>query len=133
MAVVTGTITNVFNFTNPLGPVQDATGKEVRCAFVTVNVTGTYAQADNAQILTVNTALQNLIRDGKTVGRIIDVALAQPGDEAGTLIGVNTLAISTFTLTFQLCGSDLITTEHAGAALGTLNRDICIFISYTVS
>lgn len=129
MAVLTGTITNAVHHTMPLGPVTDSSGNEIMCTLITVNVTGTYVQNDNAQVLLVGTAIENLIRDGKTVGTLLDVSMVAPGDENGTAIGVKTLAISTQTITFELTGGDL-TTEHAGALLGAFMRDIGLMVTY---
>jgi hypothetical protein len=131
MAVVSGTVQDVWGYTAPLGPVVDSSGNQVLCAFVSATFTGTYDQSSNAQITTLNTTIANRMHAGKTV-TLIDACFAAPGDEAGTPIGAKTTAISSTTLTCELTGGDL-STEHSAAALGTFNRPIAFLVSYTIT
>lgn len=131
MATLSGTIAAVTLLDMPTGPAKDSSGNEVWNALVTFGITGTYVQADNAQLTSVPTAMQNLLKWGKAI-TLRDVMLAAPGDESGTPIGVTTLAISTSTITFELTGGDL-TTEHAGAALATLNKPIALRVCFTAA
>ena len=47
-------------------------------------------------------------------------------------IGAKTLAISTSTITMELTGGDL-TTEHAGAALGTVGKPIGLRVCFSAA
>lgn len=129
MAVTSGTVTNVFNMNQPLGPKKTAAGLAIYTAFITVNIAGIYDQAANSQVLNVTTAMQNSMHNGKTVA-LLGAMFASPGDEAGTPIGAKTVAVSGTGLTFELTTGDMAT-EHAAAVLGTLNNDICFAVTYT--
>lgn len=131
MAVVAGTITNVFGHTTPGGPKVNGSGNAVLTCVIAATFTGTYAQSDNAQISAVPTAIQDSRRDGKTV-TILQSCMEFPGDEAGTIIGAKTVAVSTNDITLELTGSDL-TTEHSGAALGTMTSPIGFRVLYVLS
>jgi hypothetical protein len=133
MAVVTGTIVDAFGITTPMGPLRDGNSPplEIKGLYFTATFSGTYAQGDNAQLLLVPTVLASHITDGRTF-TLLSCALAQPGLEAGTVIGAKTIAISGTTITMELTGADL-TTEHANAVLGTMTRPICFFISLQMS
>lgn len=130
MAVVSGTVQDVFNYTAPLGSVVDSSGNQILCAFVTATFTGTYDQSADAQITTLNTTIASKMHSGKTV-TLIDACFVAPGDEAGTPIGAKSTAISSTTLTCELTGGDL-STEHSAAALGTFNRPIAFCVSYKI-
>lgn len=131
MTVLSGTITNIFNFSTPTGPVRDGATptKEVLSCYMTVTFSGTYVQGDNAQILAIPTAIQTAMKSGKTV-TLLDIAFAAPGDEAGTPIGAKTVVPSGADATMELTGGDL-STEHAAAALGTIGAPLCFFVSFS--
>lgn len=131
MAKITGTVNQVFGFTSPLGPKRDSSSNAVVCCYVNASFAGTYAQADDAQLTTVGATIAAAAKDGKTYN-VLSAAMAAPGDEAGTPIGVGPCTVSSNTISFQLTGGDL-STEHTGAALGTLNNDVCLFVCCTVS
>lgn len=131
MATVAGTIQNVFGFTTPAGPKVNGSGNAIQSCFITATFSGTYAQADNAQIAAVGAGIAAVRRDGKTV-TLVQACLAFPGDEAGSIVGAKTVAVSTDALTMELTTSDL-STEHSGAALGTFNAPIGFFVTYTLS
>lgn len=130
MAVITGTINNVWGFTTPLGPAKtnETPPQEVISCYVSASFSGTYAQADDAQLTLVPDAIESHWRKGKTI-TILDACFAAPGDEADVPIGANTVAVSGTTITFQLTGGDL-TTEHASAVLGTMARDVAFYVAF---
>lgn len=132
MAVVSGTIVDVFNISTPLGPKLTTAGLGVQSCFITVTFSGTYAQADNAQVLAITTAISSKLHNGgKTIALVPgSVGMAAPGDEAGTAIGAKTIAVSGTGITCELTDGDL-STEHAGAALGAMGHGICFHVMYT--
>jgi hypothetical protein len=130
MAVVSGTVQDVWNYTAPFGPVNDSSGNQVLTAYVSATFTGTYDQSADAQILLLNSTIASKMHAGKTV-TLIDACFAAPGDEAGTPIGAKTTAISSTTLTCELTGGDL-STEHSAAALGSFNRPIAFAVTYKI-
>ena len=129
MATLSGTIRDVALQQDPLGVKVDSSGRAVRTALVTFTITGTYVQADDAQITGVPAALKAIIKNGATIAFVRSACLASPGDEAGTAIGVGPITVSGTTLSFALTGGDLVT-EHAGAALGTINAPIGIWVTW---
>lgn len=131
MATLSGTVVAVDEFTTTVGPVKIGSNKTVYNCKVAFTITGTYVQAENAQLLAVPTAINAFTRKGDTIV-LLDAAFSAPGDEAGTAIGAKTVAVSTNDITFELTGSDM-TTEHAGALLGTITRPITLFVSYTTT
>lgn len=131
MAVVSGTINNVFGFTTPLGPKRNAAGAAIVGCLITASFAGTYAQADNAQLTAVGTAIAAAAKDGKTYTPL-QACFVAPGDEAGTALAAGAVTVSAGTMAFALNGSDM-TTEHAGAALGALSNDVCFFVTCAVS
>ena len=131
MATLSGTITSVSNFDAPNGPVADSSGNQVWNCMLHFTITGTYVQGDNAQLTGVPAAIQARMAWGKTP-TLLSVMFAAPGDEAGTAIGAKTLAISTTTITMELTGGDL-STEHTGAALGTVGKPIALRVCFTVA
>lgn len=130
MAVITGTVNNVWGFTVPLGPAKtsDTPPQEVLSCYISASFSGTYAQADNAQLLLVPDAIESHWRKGKTI-TLLAAAFAAPGDEADVPIGAKTVAFSGSTITLELTGGDLVT-EHAGAVLGAMDRDIALFVTF---
>ena len=129
MATLHGSIIGVHSHRSR--PDYNGSGAQVMSCFVDVMWTGTYVQADNVDVLSVDAAIQASLRDGKTV-TLLDAAFAYPGDEAGTVIGAKTVAVSTSDITAELTGSDL-TTEHTGAALGTMAASIGLFVSFKLT
>jgi hypothetical protein len=130
MAVTSGTISSI-DFVTPTGARFNGSNNQVMGCFLTATFSGTYDQGADSQILTVTTAIQNKRRDGKTV-TLLDAAFAAPGDEAGTVIGAKTLAVSGSGLTMELTQSDL-STEHSAAALGSFNVPIAFFVTFVLS
>jgi len=132
MAVLTGTISSIHNFSTVVGNRTDGSGNSVMCCLLAATFSGTYAQADNAQLTLVPTAIKDSMRLESTV-TLLSAAFAQRGLESTTPIGAGPLCtVSGTSITFQLTGSDL-TTEHASAALGTMNEPIWFFVSFTTS
>lgn len=129
MATLSGTIRDVALQQDPLGIKKDSSGRSVRTALVTFTITGTYVQADDAQLLLVPTAMKALIKNGATIYAIRSACMCAPGDEAGTPIGVGAVTVSGTTLSFSLTGGDLVT-EHAGAVLGTINAPIGLWVTW---
>ena len=128
MAVVSGTIQNVWGHTAVLGPAADSSGNPVLGCFISATFTGTYA-AENAQILAVTTAIQNSRRDGKTV-TLIDACCASPA-VSGTTMGADTVAKSGTGLTMNLTKTDL-GTEHDAATVINENP-LAFFVTYKLS
>jgi hypothetical protein len=98
MAVTSGTILSV---TTEKAPDQrDPLGRSV----VFFTVSGTYAQANNSQLLAVATLIQNSRRNGKTLTmQALSVRqLARKQGAEDVLLGIKTLAISTNDITFEI-------------------------------
>ena len=129
MATLHGTVVAVHGITNPSGPVVDSAGAMIQCCYLHVNFTGTYAQANDADVLLVPAAIAGFMHDGRTI-TILQAAMAAPGDEAGTPIGIQAATVSSTTISFQLSDGAL-TAEHANAALGAFTRPIAIFVVYS--
>jgi len=132
MAVTPGTITSVGQHRTNAGPVTNASGVPIFSCVVAATFAGTYAQADDATLTAVPTAIQNSRRDGKTVV-MVGMTMEQPGLEGTTPIGAGPL----FTLSggvdavFPLTTGDL-STEHANAALSDFNRPIQFAVTYSL-
>lgn len=96
----------------------------------------TYAQADNAQVLTLGAAIAAQAKDGRTYTPIPSgLAFAGLGDEGASTgnAGAKTLAMSSTTMTFEVTtGAVGAATEHANAALGAYATGIKVFVAYTV-
>ncbi len=133
MAVVSGTITSVGQHSTNAGPVVNGSSVPVMSCVIAATFTGTYAQADDATITAIPTAIQNSRRDGKTVV-MLGMTMESPGLEGTTPIGAGPL----FTLSggtaavFPLTTSDM-STEHAGAALSTFTRPILFRVTYSLA
>ena len=134
MAVLSGTIRDVSLCQTPLGIKTDNSSPKRRVATVllTFTITGTYAQADNAQILLVPAGIESRLRNGWTVNTLLGACAAAPGDENGTPIGVGAVTVSTTSLAFPLTGGDL-TTEHSNAALAAMTEPIGMWVTFTYS
>lgn len=132
MATLSGTITSVALIDTPSGSVIDSSGNLVQNAVIHFTISGTYVQADDAQLTGVPAAMRTRMAGGKTP-TLISAMFAAPGDEAGTPIGAGpTITVSGTTLSFPLTGGDL-STEHAGATLGTVGKPIAIRVCYTIA
>lgn len=97
MAVTSGTVASVAQIkSDTLDPLQ--------FAVVYFTMSGTYAQADNSQLLTVPTLIQNSLRNGKTV-TMKTVGLwqaARKSSDPTVLLALKTVAISSTTVTFEI-------------------------------
>jgi len=134
MATLAASSMQAFGHTAVSGPRSNASGNNVFVCYVSGFFSGTYVQADNAQFTGVGGASGVIAasrRDNKTV-TLLDAMFAAPGDEAGTKLGAKTVAVSTADITCELTGGDL-TTEHAGAALGTVGEPVVLAVSYVLS
>jgi hypothetical protein len=130
MATLSGSNIQVFNHTTVTGPSYDSSNKAVYCCYIVCEFSGTYVQADNANVLLVTTAIADSLRTGDTIA-LLDAAFAAPGIEgSSTVIGAKTVAVSGTGITLELTGADL-STEHAGAALSAMTKPIAFHITYT--
>lgn len=129
MAVVSGTIQNIWGHTTVLGPSADSSGNPVLGCFVSATFSGTYSQSDKAAISAVATAIQNSRRDGKTV-TLIDAACASAA-VTGTTMGAKATAISTADITCDLSKTTLLV-EHDAATVINSNP-IAFFVLYKLS
>lgn len=133
MTTLAMTVASVFGFTTPAGPYQsgDSTPQQELGCFIMANFTtgDTYAQADDATISGVATAIQNARRNGKTV-TLIGAATVASGLETATQFGLGMpTSFASGTIVAPVTGADL-TTEHAGAAMGTCNRPVCLAVGF---
>ena len=131
MATLSGTITSVALIDTPSGSVIDSSGNLVQNAVIHFTISGTYVQADDAQLTGVPAAMRTRMAGGKTP-TLLDAMFCAPGDEAGTPIGCSSVAVSGTTIGFALTGGDL-STEHAGATLGTVGKPIALRVCYTIA
>lgn len=98
MAVTSGTVHSVAVLKD------DALNDKLKVALVLFTMSGTYAQANNSQLLAVPTLIQNSRRNGKTV-TLVDAMLWQAARSAAdpdVLLGLKTVAISTADITFEI-------------------------------
>lgn len=133
MAVVTGTVQEVWGFQRPAGNSQhhtiSAKEQELDCCFVSVIFDdGTYADADEAQF-DPTTAIENSLRDGKTVAPL-DAACVRAGVENGSIIGANTVTISSDNVKCRLLQEDLSTERADGAMSSTWTDPIVFCVSF---
>lgn len=132
MATLSGSNIQVYGHTTSTGPIYDSAGKAVWNCFLTCEFSGTYAQADNANILLVTDAIADSLRSGETIA-LLSAAFSSPGIEAtNTVLGAKTVAVSGTGLTLELTGADL-STERANGALGTMVRPLNFYVTYTRS
>src|SRR5690242_3109602 len=119
MAVVNGTVHSVYTLQS------DAVGT-VQLAGILFTLSGTYAQADNAQLQNLDTLIGASRRDGfngKAVS-ILGVALLQHATQQtdpSHFMSLKTVALSTTTATFEVTDNDE-TTELANGAVPTQDR-----------
>lgn len=133
MAVVAGTVTNVFGHTAVGGPKTDSAGDRIYQCYVAVTITGTYAQADDASVLLLNTAIANSLRSGKTIN-LRDASWVAPGiqvvSSADVKIGASGTAISSTTMTFALT-DQTFAAEYANAtSVGTTKHPLIFSVTY---
>lgn len=132
MTIVAGTITSVGNHTTNSGPVVNGSDVPIMSCVIAATFSGTYAQADDATITAIPTAIQNSRRDGKTVA-MLGFAFEAPGLEATTPIGAGLPSSLTSTAAvFPLTTSDM-STEHGNAALSTFTRPILFRVTYSLT
>jgi hypothetical protein len=133
MAVVTGTVQEVWGFQRPAGNSLHHTisskEQELECCFVSVTFeSGTYADADEAQF-DPTTAIENSKRDGKTVAPL-DSCCVRAGDENGSIVGASNVTISSDNVKCRLLQEDLSTERADGAMSSTWNEPIVFCVSY---
>lgn len=128
MALVEGSNMTVFDHSANGAMAKDSSGNVFFTCKVSAYFTGTYVQGDNAQLTSVHTAIANSLRSDRAI-TLVDAGFARPGLEAGTAIGAKTVAVSTNDITLELTGADM-STEHAGAALGTMTEPVCFWVTY---
>ena len=134
MATLVASSVSVYDHKAPHGARVNGSGNNIFDCYVSGMFSGTYVQNDNAQFTGVggaSGAIASSRRDGKTV-TLLDACFCAPGDEAGTKLGAKTVAVSTADITCELTGSDM-STEHTGAALGTMTEPVVLRVSYVLS
>lgn len=130
MATLSGSNIQVFEHSTSTGPMVDSSGKQIWSCKFTCEFAGTYVQGDNANVLLVTTAIADSLRSGDTIA-LLDAMFVQAGIEGtNTAIGAKTVAVSSTGITLELTTADM-STEHAGAALGTMVRPLCFAVTYT--
>lgn len=127
MAVINGTIYSVATVeADPISSLQKAQ------VLFTMSTSDTYAQADNAALLLVTTAIQNSRRNGKAV-TLVDAMLWNPATKSSdpsAIFGLKTVAVSGTGLTFEITDADF-TTELASAAMPGQSRPFSVLVSFT--
>jgi len=136
MAIVTATEIQAFGFTTPTGPSENSTisgaEHETLGCYVTLEWTsGTYAQADDATFNPA-TAIQDSLRDGKTI-TVLSASLASAGrSAAGPIVGGGLVSgVAANVVTLPLVQEDL-TTEYADATgvPAAWDRPICMYVVF---
>ncbi|MGK3981321.1 hypothetical protein WMF38_57520 [Sorangium sp. So ce118] len=128
MAVVSGTVTNVTTLEGFAGSVQT-----LQVAQVLFTLSGTYAQADNGILSSVNTAIQNSRRNGKTV-TLVDAMCgwqARKATDPATFLALNTVAVSTNDITFQVTNNNFTSEFTDATALPETSTPFCLLVSFT--
>lgn len=128
MAVVDGSSVTVWDHSSNGALAKDSSGNVFFTCKIACVFTGTYAQADDARIQNVHTAIADSLRSDRTITPV-SAGFARPGLEAGTAIGATTVAVSGNNITLVLTGADM-STEHASAALGTMTEPISFWVTY---
>lgn len=126
MATLNPTITQV-------SIVDGGATSAIRIARVLFTVTGTYdrSASESLEVLAVPTAIQNSMRNGKTV------TLQSAGSGPAGLIGTQEyhcegVVVSTADVHCTLFKSDIAAgLEHADAAIGTFNRPCQLLVAFT--
>lgn len=120
MSVINGTIRAVSVLSDSLAYTKAGARKTA----VVVADFGVYASADTATITGVNTAIQNAVKNGKTVTLRAALCHAPGADTAAQAVyftgtaGVQAATISTGDLTGQLSGADGTELTSATASTG---------------
>lgn len=131
MAVVNGTVHSVHTIR------ADAVGKGVaalQLAEILFYITsGTYAQADNAQLQGLAALISASRRNGKTI-TLVDVAPSQAASKSsdGAMVGMKTVALAGADATFELTDSDW-TTELGNGAVPAQHRPFGLLVAFTES
>jgi hypothetical protein len=125
MATLNGTIQDVSILTG-----EAVSGIQV--AHVLYTVTGDYDQAASApiEILLVSTAIEDSVRNGKTV-TLVDACSGPAG-----LIGTTEYHQRNTVINTAAVECDLYTAagaEHAAATMGTVNRPLSFYVAYLES
>lgn len=135
MAVVAGTVTNVCNHRVVGGPKVDSSNDRIYQCDVFITITGTYAQADNASVLLLNTAIASSLRNGATIN-LRDACWASPGIQTisgtDTKMGAMTTAISTTTMTFELTDQTFAAEYADATSVGTTKEPIGFTVTYEI-
>lgn len=125
MATLSGTVHTV----NTL--VSDSVS-DLQVAAVKFTVSGTYVQADNAQLEGVPTLIQNSRRNGKTV-TLVDAMRgchATKSSDPAAIMSLKTVAVSSNDVTFEITDGDE-STELAAGAVPTQDRPFEILVAFT--
>lgn len=131
MAVTSGTVWSVQT-------VRSEHQDPVKIAEVLFTMAGTYAQADNSQLLGVPTLIQNSQRNGKTV-TIHDAMGAQQARKAtdpALMMGIKTVAVAGANVTFEITESAVagvpdLSTELANGAIPTQECPFSMYVVFT--
>lgn len=139
MAVTSGTIWSVET-------IKSSHQDDVQIAHVLFNMSGTYAQADDSQLLSVAAAIEDSRRNGKTVTLLDGMAgqqarlasdpslmMSVATDAAVAVTGSGRTAGFTFTLTLgSVAGTPDTTTEHTDAtAIGAQSTPFGLLVAFT--
>lgn len=133
MAVTSGTVYSVASLKD------DALVDGLKVALVLFTMSGTYAQADNSQLLAVDQAIEDSRRNGKNV-TMRDAMLwqcARSLTDPDVLLGLKTVAVSGADLTFEITlggGANALdlTTEFTNAtALPTQDTPFGVAVLFT--
>jgi len=126
MAVINGTVWSV-------ATLEADAVSNLQKALVLFTLTGTYAQADDAALLLVTTAIQNSRRNGKAVtlvGAILDKPATKASDPAA-ILGLKTVAVSTTGLTFEVTDGDFATEFANATAMAAQSRPFSVLVAFT--
>lgn len=125
MAVVSGTVQTV-------NTIQADAVDGLQEALVLFTVSGTYAQANNGQLLGVDALIKASRRNGRTV-TLVGAMVGQSASKASNpaaFMGLKTVAVSTSDVTFEITDGDY-TTEFADAtAVPTQSRPFGIRVAF---
>jgi hypothetical protein len=128
MTIVSGAVHSVNTMDGYAGAVSS-----LQVAQVLFTVSGTYAQADDGQLLTVNALIQNSRRNGKTV-TLVDAmcgsAATKASDPSDTL-GLSGVSVSSTTVLFTITDGDFSTEFADATAVPTQARPFAVLVSFT--
>lgn len=125
MAAVTGTAVEVHT-------IKSDAVSAIQIAEVVFTVSGTYAAADDGEILTVPTLIQNSRRNGKTVTMrgVMPGQNASKASDPTNFLSLASVAISSTTVTFVVNDNDY-STEIADGAFPAQERPFSILVAFT--